>query len=80
MWLLEKEIEAIVFPVALLKLVSPVLPTRQADPRIGMSDVCEQSGLELADFSPQITERVHELPSHLATRSNHIGMGLEDVF
>jgi acyl-CoA synthetase (NDP forming) len=47
----------------------------QAGPGIIMSDICEQHGLVLADFSPQTTERVHQLLPPLAMRSNPIDMG-----
>jgi acyl-CoA synthetase (NDP forming) len=47
----------------------------QAGPGIIASDICEQHGLVLADFSPQTTERVHELLPPLAMRSNPIDMG-----
>ncbi len=47
----------------------------QAGPGIIMSDICERSGLVLADFSPRTTERVHDLLPPLAMRSNPIDMG-----
>jgi acyl-CoA synthetase (NDP forming) len=47
----------------------------QAGPGIIMSDICEQHGLVLADFSPKTTERVHQLLPPLAMRSNPIDMG-----
>ena len=47
----------------------------QAGPGIIMSDICEQNGLVLANFSPQTTERVHQLLPPIAMRSNPIDMG-----
>ena len=47
----------------------------QAGPGIIMSDVCEQHGLVLADFSEETTRQVHELLPPVAMRSNPIDMG-----
>ena len=47
----------------------------QGGPGIIMSDICEQNGLVLADFSLKTTERVHQLLPPLAIRSNPIDMG-----
>jgi acyl-CoA synthetase (NDP forming) len=47
----------------------------QAGPGIIISDICEQHGLVLADFSPKTTEQVHQLLPPLAMRSNPIDMG-----
>ena len=47
----------------------------QGGPGIIMSDICEQNGLVLADFSLETTKRVHQLLLPLAIRSNPIDMG-----
>ncbi len=47
----------------------------QAGPGIIASDICEQRGLVLAEFSATTTERVEELLPPLAMRSNPIDMG-----
>ena len=47
----------------------------QGGPGIIMSDICEQNGLVLADFSLKTTELVHQLLPPLAIRSNPIDMG-----
>lgn len=47
----------------------------QAGPAIIASDICEQHGLILADFSTKTTEQVEKLLPPLSIRSNPIDMG-----
>jgi len=47
----------------------------QAGPAIIASDICEQHGLILADFSAKTTEQVEKLLPPLSIRSNPIDMG-----
>jgi len=47
----------------------------QAGPGIIASDICEQHGLILADFSTKTTEQVEKLLPPLSIRSNPIDMG-----
>jgi acyl-CoA synthetase (NDP forming) len=47
----------------------------QAGPGIIMSDICEQNGLLLSDFSPETTQWIQQLLPPLAMRSNPVDMG-----
>lgn len=47
----------------------------QAGPGMIMSDICEENGLVLADFSPRTAERLDKLLAPLAMRTNPVDMG-----
>lgn len=47
----------------------------QAGPGMIMSDICEENGLVLADFSPQTARHLDRLLAPLAMRSNPVDMG-----
>lgn len=47
----------------------------QAGPGMIMSDICEENGLVLADFSPRTVERLDKLLAPLSMRANPVDMG-----
>ncbi len=49
--------------------------TGQAGPGIIMSDICEQQGLAIAEFSEETTGQIHGLLPPMAIRSNPVDMG-----